>query len=440
MGKKPIKYIALLFILNLCCPNVFAYQVNKTSGGADIKWFTSNVIYYINPSGGPSDNLSTIQTSMQTWTDVVTSYFTFVYGGTTTNTSCGTNDGANIVCFGPMGLTGTLAENSFWYYTSSGQIIDSDIKFNTNYTWATDGSPSAYDVQNVGTHEFGHSLSLDDLYNAADSEKTMYGYVSAGEIKKRTLDQDDIDGITYLYPAVDAIYNFGFRGATPVTGDWNGDGKAEIGVYYNGTWYIDLNGNGAWDPSVDKTYNFGFTGAIPVTGDWNGNGTTKIGVYSNGTWYIDLNGNGAWDPSVDTTYNFGFTGAIPVTGDWNGDGTTKIGVYYNGTWYIDLNGNGAWDPSVDKTYNFGFTGAIPVTGDWNGDGTTKIGVYYNGTWYIDLNGDGTWDPSVDATYNFGFRGATPVTGDWNGNGTTKIGVYNNGTWYIDLNGNGIWDG
>jgi hypothetical protein len=29
----------------------------------------------------------------------------------------------------------------------------------------------------------------------------MYGYVSSGETKKRTLHQDDIDGITYLYPA-----------------------------------------------------------------------------------------------------------------------------------------------------------------------------------------------------------------------------------------------
>ena len=298
MWEKPIKYIVFLFILNLWCPNVFAYQVNKTSGGADIKWFTPNVIYYINPTGGPSNNLSAIQASMQTWTDVVTSYFTFTYGGTTTSTSCGTNDGANIVCFAPMGLTGTLAVNSFWYDTSSGQMIDSDIKFNTDYTWATDGSPNAYDVQNVGTHELGHSLSLDDLYNAIDSEKTMYGYVSAGEIKKRTLDQDDIDGITYLYP------NY-----APLT-------FTKIGVYSNGTWYIDLNGNGVWNPSVDKTYNFGFPGAIPVTGDWNGDGKTEIGVYSNGTWYIDLNGNGVWDPSVDAIYNFGFRGAISVTGEW----------------------------------------------------------------------------------------------------------------------------
>jgi hypothetical protein len=194
------KYIVLIFIISLWHTNIFAYQVSKTPGGADIKWFIPHAIYYINPSGGPTNNLSAIQASMQTWTDVDTSDFTFIYGGTTTNASAGTNDGVNIVCFGPMGSNSTLAQNSFWYDTNSGRIIDSDIQFNTSYIWRTDGSSGAYDVQNIGTHEFGHSLSLADLYNAADSEKTMYGYGSAGETKKRSLHQDDIDGITYLYP------------------------------------------------------------------------------------------------------------------------------------------------------------------------------------------------------------------------------------------------
>jgi hypothetical protein len=191
--------VLFLIIFNLWHSHASAYVVNKT-GGADIKWFTPNATFLINSTGGPSNTLSAIQASMQTWTDVGASIFTFVYGGTSLSTSCGTNDGVNLVCFGSMGLTGTLAQNSFWYYTVSGQIIDSDIKYNTDYVWSTDGSAGAYDVQNVGTHEFGHSLSLADLYSAPDSEKTMYGYAGTGETKKRSLDQDDINGISYLYP------------------------------------------------------------------------------------------------------------------------------------------------------------------------------------------------------------------------------------------------
>jgi hypothetical protein len=226
----------------------------------------------------------------------------------------------------------------------------------------------------------------------------------------------------------------------------------KIGVVANGTWYSDLNGNGAWDGTpTDTLYNFGggLAGAVPVTGDWTGNGTTKLGTFVNGTWYLDLNGNGQWDgTATDSLINFstGIAGAIPVTGDWTGNGITKIGEFANGTWYLDLNGNGQWDGTpTDGLFNFGtgVVGAIPVTGDWTGDGKTKIGVFVNGTWYLDLNGNGIWDgPSIDGLYNFGggLVGAVPVTGDWTGDGKTKIGVFVNGVWYLDLNGNGAWDG
>jgi hypothetical protein len=81
-----------------------------------------------------------------------------------------------------------------------------------------------------------------------------------------------------------------------------------------------MNGNGVWDgPSVDKVVsNFGqgLPNVIPVTGDWNGTGTTKIGVFSNGTWYLDMNGNGIWEgASIDNEipdFGKGMNGAIPV--------------------------------------------------------------------------------------------------------------------------------
>ena len=56
----------------------------------------------------------------------------------------------------------------------------------------------------------------------------------------------------------------------------------------------------------------------------------KIGVFRNGTWYLDMNGNDSWDPGTDAIISFGMAGDIPVVGDWNGSGTTKIGVFRNG--------------------------------------------------------------------------------------------------------------
>lgn len=226
----------------------------------------------------------------------------------------------------------------------------------------------------------------------------------------------------------------------------------KIAVYFDGLWYADVNGNGQWDgEAVDRTYRFGFAGAHPVSGGWSGGGTSMLGVYDPATalWYLDYNGNGAWDATpTDNMFFFGtgLVSADPVTGDWTGAGNTKIGIYTDGVWYLDLNGNGAWDGTpTDGMYTFGagLAGALPVTGDWAGTGISRVGVYDNGTWYLDLNGNGAWDGTpTDGMYTFGagLTGALPVTGDWMGTGTTGVGVYDNGTWYVDLNGNGTWDG
>ncbi len=51
--------------------------------------------------------------------------------------------------------------------------------------------------------------------------------------------------------------------------------------------------------------NFGAVGWLSVVGDWNGDNTTEIGVYQNGNWYLDNNGNGVWDTG-DKNYGFGY--------------------------------------------------------------------------------------------------------------------------------------
>jgi hypothetical protein len=56
----------------------------------------------------------------------------------------------------------------------------------------------------------------------------------------------------------------------PVTGDWNSDGKDEVGVFRNGVWYLDYSGNGLWDsPDVSHIQYLGTTGdQYPCTGKW----------------------------------------------------------------------------------------------------------------------------------------------------------------------------
>jgi len=129
----------------------------------------------------------------------------------------------------------------------------------------------------------------------------------------------------------DASAFHGFAGVIPVTGDWNGNGKTEIGVYDPNTakWYLDFNGNGKWDgTTIDHTAWFGFNGAVPITGDWNGDRITDIGIFYDGEWFIDSNGNGTYEIDFDETFTFGISGDVPITGDWNRNAIVNLhGIY-----------------------------------------------------------------------------------------------------------------
>ena len=228
-----------------------------------------------------------------------------------------------------------------------------------------------------------------------------------------------------------------------------GNLSGSIGVFRGGLgWYLDSNRNGGWDDFVnDTSYTFGQPGDIPVTGDWNGDNKTDVGVFRNGTWSLDMNNNGTWDGTpTDTTFYWGLQpGDIPITGDWNGNGITETGIFRNGGyWYLDMNNNGTWDGTpTDTTFYWGkLPGDIPITGDWNGNGFTKTGIFRPGTgFYLDMNNNGQWD-SGDRMLAWGLLlpNDTPVTGDWNGNGITEAGIFrNNHDWYLDYNGNGTWD-
>ena len=218
---------------------------------------------------------------------------------------------------------------------------------------------------------------------------------------------------------------------------------SNVGVFRNGLWFVDWNGNNQWD-TTDAAHidAFGLPGDLPVLGDWNGDGRMKLGVYRNGLWFLDWNGNNQWD-ATDAAHilAFGLPGDLPVLGDWNGDGRMKLGVYRNGLWFVDWNGNNQWD-STDAAHVFalGLPGDLPVMGDWNGDGRLKLGVYRNGFWFVDWNGNNQWDATdVSHILPFGLAGDLPAMGDWNGDGRLKLGVYRNGFWFVDWNGNNQWD-
>jgi hypothetical protein len=184
-----------------------------------------------------------------------------------------------------------------------------------------------------------------------------------------------------------------------------------------------------------KSLHWGNPGDLLILGDWNQSGTVKVGLFRNGLWILDSNGNGVLDAG-DRQFTFGQAGDIPVLGDWNGTGTIKAGIFRNGTWILDLSGLIAGQStnlsSITATY--GAPGDIPVVGDWTGTGSTQIGIFRSGFWVLDANGDYALT-GADPFYLFGQYGDTPLTGDWDGSGISHPGIVRNNHWFLNYRWN-----
>jgi hypothetical protein len=208
----------------------------------------------------------------------------------------------------------------------------------------------------------------------------------------------------------DLSIQYGPSGATPVVGDWDGNGTATVGVYdaTNQTFYLRNSNSPGF---ADMTIRFGPAGAKPVVGDWDGNGTTTIGVYdpSSQTFYLRNSNSPGF---ADMTIRFGPLSATPIVGDWDGNGTVTIGVYDSTTQTFYLRNANSPGFAV-LTIRYGPAGGVPVAGDFDGNGTVTIGVYdpASQTFYLrNSNSPGF----ADLTIRYGPAGATPLAGDWNG--------------------------
>jgi len=255
---------------------------------------------------------------------------------------------------------------------------------------------------------------------------------------------------------------FGMRDGIPITGDFNGDGVTEMGVFHEGQWFVDLNGNGIWDDE-DLWAELGEPGDLPVTGDWDGDGKTDIGVYgvmwpgdpqavahepglpdaaneptgeqknvpplpeeaTTGWRTLKHTAAGALRADViDHVFAYGDVGDVPVSGDFNGDGIDTVGLFNDGVWTLDANGDGRWQ-STDKTCEFGKPGDVPVVADFDGNGVDELAVFRKGRWIVDSNRNRAID-AQDKVFELGGPGDLPVVGDFNGDGIEEAGIYQRG--------------
>lgn len=185
------------------------------------------------------------------------------------------------------------------------------------------------------------------------------------------------------------VQQYGISGDTAHCRDFDGDGKTDLAVVRPGasatanlTWWIKRSST-----QVDYVVPFGLTGDgvnnfdTPVSGDYDGDGKFDIAVYrfalSPANNFIVLRSS---DSSLQFTQWGNFNSDYILPGDYDGDGITDLCAARTGatgtsplTWWIRQSSNGQ-----SRTFSFGRSSDIPVQGDYDGDARTDAAIYRSG--------------------------------------------------------------
>lgn len=169
-----------------------------------------------------------------------------------------------------------------------------------------------------------------------------------------------------------------------VEGDYDGDGRTDIGIAYINTtpsvpnWHIfktsdSVSGSAnpgsatPWSPNWSTWFGYwGASDAVPA--DYDGDGKTDMALFDPvlGSFHIYRSRYGKVD------YYLGLRATVPVIGDWNKDGRADLCTYDgpNGAnWRFFLNGgNGVFPAAPSRSDGYGWNGPLPLAGDYDGDG------------------------------------------------------------------------
>ena len=254
---------------------------------------------------------------------------------------------------------------------------------------------------------------------------------------------------------------------TLISGDFNADGRSDFLMLGGAYLYVFLsNGDGTFAgktvPCPDG-WNFGTQpnqSYTPVSGDFNGDGKTDF-LMMGGPYLFPFmsNGDGTFSGNtilISNGWNFGnppSAGFMPITGDFNGDGKADF-VMVQGPYVYEFlsRGDGSFiynTIEISNGWNFGSpvsSSYTPISGDFNADGKADFALIGGAYVYEFISsGDGTFRYNTVATANSWNVGNPPsasftlLGGDFNGDGNTDFAFMDATHIYTNFIGGGAFD-
>ena len=202
--------------------------------GTPLAWADSCVSLALNSSGSDdiefTDVEDTLLSSLGSWNELECGQLVVNYQGLVETESVGfVNNGenVNVVVFrdrigswvndpdilGLTTLTFCSGVGGDCYF--NGQILDGDVELNGNdMPFSIDGDEGQdfHDLENTLTHELGHFIGLD---HSLVQGSTMYASAPPGEIIKRSLAQDDVNGYCSIYALCEPLQRCDLCAAGP---------------------------------------------------------------------------------------------------------------------------------------------------------------------------------------------------------------------------------
>jgi hypothetical protein len=240
-----------------------------------------------------------------------------------------------------------------------------------------------------------------DGYGGADWQAAPADYDGDGRADLAVLTSDGRWGIDYRWDGFEGIEPGDWTGPIfaggplkPAPADYDGDGKADLGVLHTavGTWDIDYSSNGFG--TVDTSYS-GYPN-LPAPADFDGDGRGDLATYgpSGGLahWLINDSEDGLGGlPEIVCERASSEPTEAPAPADYDGDGKADLGLTDGlGHWIIDYSGNGYAANCADSSLSgYAAANSHPAPGDFDRDGRADLSVRYDcGSWRVDYAQNG----------------------------------------------------